>query len=147
MLNETERYRDTTDGLITSLFLNAGEGHIALIAPRPPVSEGTANENNYNEGEQLELLGEDNSEWHFEDWGGSPDLKESDVKVIAGCPGGLGCCECCHIKPCCCNNCVTFPRHPTVNQFYTPTMFTAYHREGYRACMECNDFLRDINTQ
>ena len=80
-------------------------------------------------------------EWDFKGWGGSQNLKESDVEIITGCPGGIGCCECCHIKPCCCNSCLTCPRHPTVNQFYTPTMFTAYHREGYRACMECDDFL------
>ena len=38
------------------------------------------------------MTGEANSEWHFKGWGGSPDLKESDVNVIAGCPGGMGCC-------------------------------------------------------
>ena len=87
---------------------------------------------------------ENNSEWHFEGWGRSPInsyLSKKEVDVIEGCPGGIGCCECCHIKPCCSYSCLTFPRHLTANQFYTPSMFTAYHREGYRACMECDDFL------
>ena len=93
---------------------------------------------------------EGNLEWDFKEWGGSPYLTKSDVEVIEGCPSCLGFCECCHskysIKSCCDERCYTFPRHPTANQFYTPLMFTAYHREGYRACMECDDFL-GINKQ
>ena len=70
-------------------------------------------------------------------------MNKSDVEVIEGCPGCIGCCEFCHTKPVCCGNVssLTFPRHMTCNQFYTPTMFTTYHREGYRACMDCDKFL------
>ena len=60
-------------------------------------------------------------------WGTGPYLTNDDVKKISGC-------------------CFTFPRHPTAYQFFTPPMFTAYHREGYRACMECNDFLGVTET-
>ncbi len=60
-------------------------------------------------------------------WGTGPYLTNDDVEEISGC--------------CCFNCCCTFPSHPTAFQFFTPLMFTAYHREGYRACMECNDFL------
>ena len=76
-----------------------------------------------------------------EDWGEGPYLTPEDVRDIEGCPGGLGCCECCHKNKC--GNCFKFPRHPTLNQFFTPRMFAAYHREGYRVCMECDSFLED----
>ena len=32
--------------------------------------------------------------------------------------------------------CGAFPQHLTINQYFTPTMFSAYHREGCRASME-----------
>ena len=76
-----------------------------------------------------------------EDWGEGPYLTPEDVRDIEGCPGGLGCCECCHKNKC--GNCFKFPRHPTLNQFFTPRMFAAYHREGYRVCVECDSFLED----
>ncbi len=60
-------------------------------------------------------------------WGTGPYLTNDDVKEISGC--------------CCFSGFCKFPSHPTAFQFFTPPMFTAYHREGYRACMECNDFL------
>jgi hypothetical protein len=94
--------------------------------------------------------GEDPESWDYcegraldkKKWGRGPYLTKDDVKDIEGCPGGIGCCEFCH-NNCCdsCGYCPKFPRHPTANQFYTPAVFTAYHREGYRACMECDDFL------
>jgi hypothetical protein len=80
-------------------------------------------------------------------WGSGPSLKEDDIEVISGFPAGLGCCDCCHVKNGCANCCsssLVFPRHATANQFFTPRMFTAYHREGYRACMECDDFFKEF---
>lgn len=61
-------------------------------------------------------------------------LKEEDVDKLTFC-----CCECCHRLSC--HGCSTwfcnaFPQHITANQFFTPRMFEAYHREGYRACTE-----------
>ena len=46
----------------------------------------------------------------------------------------------------CCN---IFPQHITANQFFTPRMFEAYHREGYRACVEAEqeDFMKSIGDQ
>ncbi|KAL9981896.1 hypothetical protein ACROYT_G010659 [Oculina patagonica] len=60
----------------------------------------------------------------------------------------LCCCECCHRQVCqglskiCCN---VFPQHCTANQFFTFRMFSAYHCEGYRACVDANaaGFLRN----
>ena len=41
--------------------------------------------------------------------------------------------------------CLGFPSTSTINQFFTPSLFTAYHREGYRACVEsgAEEFLTD----
>ena len=61
------------------------------------------------------------------------------------------CCECCHSKSCLCTClstclCNEFPQHNTVNQFFTPRMFEAYHQEGRRACEEAkaNEFLKTV---
>lgn len=41
--------------------------------------------------------------------------------------------------------CGFFPHHATLNQFFTPALFSAYHREGYRACLdaEIGQFLTE----
>ena len=59
------------------------------------------------------------------------------------------CCECCHRKSSLCAGlstclCNAFPQHKTVNQFFTPRMFEAYHEEGRRACEEAkaDEFLK-----
>ena len=59
------------------------------------------------------------------------------------------CCEWCHSKLCAClSNCLcnAFPQHSTVNQFFTPRMFEAYHEEGRRACEEAKagEFLKTL---
>ncbi len=78
-------------------------------------------------------------------WGETPYLTDEHIKTIEGCPKGIGCCECCHSCGKCSNSClIKFPRHPTLNQFFTPSMFAVYHREGYRACMECDVWLSHI---
>lgn len=61
------------------------------------------------------------------------------------------CCECCHSKSSLCAGlskclCNAFPQHNTVNQFFTPRMFEAYHEEGRRACEEAkaDEFLKTL---
>ena len=61
------------------------------------------------------------------------------------------CCECCHSKSSLCAGlskclCNAFPQHNTVNQFFTPRMFEAYHEEGRRACKEAkaDEFLKTL---
>ena len=63
------------------------------------------------------------------------------------------CCECCHSKSSVCAGlskclCNAFPQHNTVNQFFTPRMFEAYHEEGRRACQEAkaDEFLQGYPT-
>ena len=77
------------------------------------------------------------------DWGEGPELTEDEADRLTWC-----CCVCCHknVKTChCCCDCChctsssclgKFPHHSTGNQFFTPDMFSAYHREGYAACVE-----------
>ena len=150
----------------------ASEGRILLLAPRrpeedkrgaqmtetsPQAGEGTGE----SSGHQLQQSGEGtpshNQSWvrlrgsrpklEPEKWGEGPYLSLKELASIEGCFRGVGCCECCHkccdFTCCCFYPCIKFPRHPTLSQFFTPSIFTAYHREGYRVCMEkeCEDFL------
>lgn len=74
-------------------------------------------------------------------------LKKEEVDNLTLC-----CCECCHgeqfcgLSEFCCN---IFPQHNTANQFFTSRMFAAYHREGYRACVEAekDDFMKKYGVQ
>ncbi|XP_020601106.1 uncharacterized protein LOC110040239 [Orbicella faveolata] len=72
-------------------------------------------------------------------------LKQTDVDKLTFC-----CCECCHRRSCRgCSSwfCNAFPQHITANQFFTPRMFEAYHREGYRACKEAEDWFEGERQQ
>ena len=74
-------------------------------------------------------------------------LNEDDVDNLTFC-----CCECCHGNQCCGMSkwcCNSFPQHLTANQFFTPRMFEAYHREGYRACVETekDDFMKNVGVE
>ena len=76
-------------------------------------------------------------------WGTGPELSAEEADRLTFC-----CCECCHGNACRGLSeaiCGSFPHHSTNNQFLTPTMFSAYHREGYRASMEAKvvDFVSD----
>ena len=76
-------------------------------------------------------------------WGTGPELSAEEVDRLTFC-----CCECCHGNRCRGFSealCGAFPQHSTNNQFFTPSMFSAYHREGYRASMEAKveGFLAD----
>ena len=79
-------------------------------------------------------------------WGSGPELLAKEVDRLTFC-----CCECCHGNTCQGFSegiCGAFPQHSTSNQFYTPTMFATYHREGYRACLEAKaaEFLNEQST-
>lgn len=79
-------------------------------------------------------------------WGSGPELHAKEVDRLTFC-----CCECCHGDACqglSEGMCGAFPQHSTSNQFFTPAMFTAYHREGYRACFEAKavEFLNEQPT-
>ena len=121
-------------------FGDGSEGEILLIAPREP-QQGVSDKEDETAVIDLHDLDEHKGVQH---WG---KLKDDNVSELTLC-----CCECCHRKSCqwlskiLCN---VFPQHITANQFFTPRMFSSYHREGYRACAEANadGFLKDVVVQ
>ena len=112
-----------------------GEGEILFIRPRDP-----------RKGEKSEVKTWEEFGFHLDarDWGNSPYLSEEDVDKLTFC-----CCACCnkksHLSGLSELLCHKFPNHSTANQFFTPLMFSAYHREGFRACVEAEaaEFLKD----
>ena len=120
-----------------------GEGEILFIAPRHP--DKTVQKKNYHKwGEVLDDIDVDLESGL---WGPGPELTAEEVDRLTFC-----CCEGCHGNKCRGLSewiCGAFPQHSTANQFFTQAMFTAYHREGYRACTEANaaEFLTDVNRR
>lgn len=118
-------------------FSKNGKGEVMIITPRHP-SKGER----YPEGlgTTWEEHGEDLETKY---WGPSPVLSTKEVDRLTFC-----CCECCHtncgiLSKISNKLCLGFPSTVTLNQFFTSSLFTAYHREGYRACVEsaAEDFL------
>ena len=115
-----------------------GEGVVILIAPRPP-------DKGANPGERQswkEALHDMDVDLEAGLWGRGPHLDAEEVERLTFC-----CCTCCHgdtLRGCSESMCGVFPQHITANQFFTPDMFSAYHREGYRACTEAGaaEFLK-----
>ena len=107
-----------------------GEGQILFIAPRHP-NKGVQTKERVT---WKDALNDINIDLEAGKWGTGPELDADEVDRLTFC-----CCECCHSLRCrsvsewCCQS---FPGHSTANQFFTPAMFSAYHREGYRATME-----------
>ena len=117
-----------------------GEGEMLLIVPRDP-QHGVSEETEGTVAVDLHSF-DGPDELHH-----GMVLKEDEVGELTFC-----CCECCHLKAChglsklFCN---VFPQHCTANQFFTPRLFSAYHREGHRACVEANvdAFLKDTGGE
>ncbi|XP_068730719.1 uncharacterized protein [Montipora capricornis] len=117
-------------------FGRSGDGQIMLITPRYPTNSASCPPNPIP---SVPL-------YRFDDDADGLEpgmcLEASDVDNLTWC-----CCSCCHghqhwgLSGFCCG---TFPQHSTVNQFFTSRMFAAYHREGYRACVEAekDDFMK-----
>jgi hypothetical protein len=124
-------------------FVEAGQGEILLLAPRHP-KEGF----DFPSGKDStwgEYTRDTNIKLDPRDWGPGPVLNDADVDRLTFC-----CCECCHCNVGVCRFissklCFAFPSHSTVNQFFTPSQFSTYHREGYRSCIEADveTFLSD----
>jgi len=116
-----------------------GEGEILFIAPRHP--NNSAQKKTYEP--WGELLRDIDVDLEADHWGPGPQLTAEEADRLTFC-----CCECCHGSMCRGFSewmCGVFPQHSTGNQFFTPAMFSAYHREGYRACMEADaaEFLAE----
>lgn len=111
-------------------YFEVGTGDIMIIAPRHP-SYGVKPSEDMDA--SWEHYGEELDE---EEWGPGPVLKAEEVDRLTFC-----CCESCHtsrgfLSKISRKICLGFPSTSTINQFFTPSLFTAYHREGYRACVE-----------
>ena len=110
--------------------VKVGEGNVMILCPRHP-EKGTS------KGERVtwkEALRDIDVDLEAADWGAGPQQDAEEVDTLTFC-----CCECCHGTICQRLSkamCGAFPQHSTANQFFTPRMFTAYHREGYYACLE-----------
>lgn len=115
-------------------YQKAGQGEVMILAPRHPKTgfdfpsghDFTWKEYKEDTGIQMDP----------KRWGNGPVLNSDEVDSLTWC-----CCECCHSSLGCCQSlskkiCFNFPSHSTGNQFFTPRQFSAYHREGYRACIE-----------
>ena len=137
------RYFDKT---VDGGYFEVGKGEVMIIAPRhpnngvkpPPEMDTTWAQYAEDTGGELDT----------KEWGPGPVLHAEEVDRLTFC-----CCESCHSS----SNilrwisgklCMGFPSTSTINQFFTPSLFTAYHREGYRACVEsgAEEFLtgRDV---
>ena len=117
-----------------------GEGEVLYIVPRHP-QKAAKNSTEYVTWE--EALRDIDVDLEAGLWGTGPELSAEEADRLTFC-----CCECCHGNTCRGLSeviCGSFPHHSTNNQFLTPTMFSAYHREGYRASMEAKvaDFVSD----
>ena len=109
-----------------------GEGEILLISPRHP-RKGVIQKESVTWKEALRDIDVDLETGL---WGKGPGLEADEADRLTFC-----CCDCCHSL--CCRRfskflCGEFPLHITANQFFTPTQFSAYHREGYRASVEAD---------
>ena len=116
-----------------------GEGEVLYITPRHPSK--AVKTSNYVTWEKA--LRDIDVDLEAGLWGTGPELSAEEADRLTFC-----CCECCHGSICRGLSeamCGSFPHHSTNNQFLTPTMFSAYHREGYRASMEAKvaDFVSD----
>lgn len=119
-------FKEEEDGT----YSKDGTGEVMIIAPRHP-NKGVPPQDGM--GTTWADYGED---LDTKDWGLGPVLSAEEVDRLTFC-----CCECCHTSFGCVSKiseklCMGFPSTSTINQFFTPSLFTAYHREGYRTCVE-----------
>ena len=110
--------------------IKVGEGEILLLSPRHP-NKGVKTQERVTWKEALRDIDVD---LEAGDWGLGPQVDAEEVNSLTFC-----CCECCHgnsYQGLSKSLCGKFPLHITANQFFTPRMFSAYHSEGYNACVE-----------
>ena len=116
-----------------------GEGEVLYLAPRHP--DKAVKTPSYVTWK--EALRDIDVDLEAGLWGSGPEVTTEEANRLTFC-----CCDCCHGNTCRGLSevmCGTFPQHSTNNSFFTPTMFSAYHREGYRASMEAKvaEFVGD----
>lgn len=111
------------------------DGEILFVAPRHPSESRPLNG---GETKQPKPWGDFGlGSLNPDKWGKSPELTVDEADRLTFC-----CCNRCHHDGSshCISDCLLgrFPHHITANQFFTPDTFSAYHREGYAACVEAD---------
>ena len=110
--------------------IKVGEGEILLFSPIHP-EKGIETQEHVTWKETLRDIDVD---LEAGDWGRGPQVDAEEVNSLKFCG-----CKCCHgnsRRGLSKSLCGEFPQHITVNQFFTPHMFSVYHSEGYNACVE-----------
>ena len=136
------QYYDKADNKVS-------QGEILFVAPRHPSESRPLKR---AQTEQPKPWGDFDTELESLDptkWGESPELTVREADRLTFC-----CCHRCHCGNGSCQ-CISecflgrFPHHITANQFFTPDTFSAYHREGYAACVEADveNFFKQQSTQ
>ena len=124
------------------------DGEIRFVAPRHPSESKPL----IPETKQPKPWKDFDIQLDSDKWGKSPELTDIEADRLTFC-----CCSRCHCygRSCCSCRCISerllgkFPHHITANQFFTPDIFSAYHREGYAACVEAGvaEFLKPQSPQ
>ncbi|XP_022790889.1 uncharacterized protein LOC111330315 [Stylophora pistillata] len=116
----------------------AGDGEVLYILPRHP-DDGLQGERKSWD----ELHDHTKTDIEAALWGTGPDLEAEEVERLTFCCSE--CCHCSHLQYLSHSCCGIFPYHSTSNQLFTPAQFSAYHREGYHACVEARaiEFLKE----
>lgn len=141
--NQPRSYRFKVQYYEKSGFVTkeVGEGEVLFLMPRHP-DDGVRR---FKDSKWNDFDGDVKLDLDESAWGIGPALKTSEVERLTGC-----CFECCNWKPlqCIFNPLLgRFPFHSTLHQMFTASHFSAYHREGYRACVEAEAaefFVSDV---
>ena len=135
------QYYDSADNKLS-------QGEILYVAPRHPSESIPLEREETEQPKPWTSFGVELDDGDHKKWGKSPELTVEEADRLTFC-----CCHCCHYygSSHCISDCLLgkFPHHKTANQFFTPDTFSAYHREGYAACVEANveKFLKGQSTQ
>lgn len=123
------------------------EGEILFVAPRHPSESMPLKREVTKQPKPWDVFDVELGDPDHKKWGKGPEIDKDEADRLTGC-----CCLCCHRNSC---QYISkfllggFPHHITANQFLTPDTFSAYHREGYAACVEADvgEFLTKQSTQ
>ena len=117
--------------------LPVSDGEILFVAPRHPSESIPLKRAETEQPKPWDTFDPELGSLDPDKWGTSPELTVREADRLTFC-----CCNRCHYygSSHCISDCLLgrFPHHITANQFFTPDTFSAYHREGYAACVEAD---------
>ena len=124
------------------------DGEILFVVPRHPSESIPLERAEIEQPKPWDTFDPELGSLDPDKWGKSPELTVREADRLTFC-----CCHCCHYygSSHCISDCLLgrFPHHITANQFFTPDTFSAYHREGYAACVEADvaNFFKQQSPQ